>query len=56
MNLFAVLVGDEVAAGGAGVGAQDDAVLVDEAADGRAGLGHLRGRESLLEEEGIPEN
>ena len=54
MDLAAVLVGDEVAAGGAGVCAEDDAVLVDHPADGRAGLGHLGRGKTLLEEEGIP--
>ena len=56
MDFAAVLVGDEVAAGGAGISAQDDAILEDDAADGGSGLGHLGRGQALLKEEGIPIN
>ena len=43
MDLHAVLVSHDVAAGRPGVGTDDDAVLEDGATDGGSGLGRLGG-------------
>lgn len=50
MDLFAILVADNVSRRGSGISAQDDSVLVDDADDGCSSLGGFRSLESVLHE------
>lgn len=53
MDLLAVLVGHNGALGGARIGAQNHAVLVDDADNGGAGLDGLGRAEALAGQHGI---
>ena len=56
MNLHTVFVGDDFASGRSRVSANDDAVLEDGPADGRASLGGLRQAHApIAQKKSIPE-